>query len=594
MHHGIKKTINSSYQNKVCLKKLCTILLLLFMSFKLIAQSQKLQKIISVDFRNISMYDALMQIETKAGVYFSYDNQFIRNQKKISLIANNRSLKEILDLMLDNEYQYIINNNKIVIRKRELEFLVIQGQFKDHTDDSPIEYVTVYDPVSKTGTMSNSQGNFSLKVPISNPIKILVNRVSYYDTSFTIDAKENNPMVIGLTPKITTETPVTIRMVEMHWLARALLGTRQKVNTINLKNYFYKRKFQFGIWPSIGTKNVLKGQQENYISFNLFGGYTAQVDAVEIGGFFNIVQKNVHAVQIGGLFNVVGGNVDGFQIAGLYNYAGDSVKGLQIGGLTNFNKSANKGLQIGGLYNQNQDFKGLQIAGLVNKSKDINKGMQISGIVSRARAIGKGMQLSGVANSAKTINGAQVSGLLNFAKNINGFQLGIVNISDSLEGVSIGPINYSKNGKHSFSVSVQENQQVNISYKSGSYKLYNILQAGVINTSNIGSFYGLGYGLGSEWRIKNKIKMATELVNLFYKGKKEPGNDFSTISLHPLVIYQLQKNIQLFAGPRLQYRLPVYNRPNEYYSDLHKNSIPLGGSNNTTLHLGFNVGVNIF
>jgi len=535
-----------------------------------------------------------MQLETKAGVYFSYDNQFIKNRKKLSFAAENKSVKEVLDLILDNEYQYIINNNKIVIRKKEQEFLTIQGQFRDHTDQNPVEYVTVYEPELQSGTMSNAQGNFSIKLPVKNTIKLQVNRVSYYDTSIIIDPKNYKPLVINLTPKITTETPVIVRTVERHWLAKTVIGTRQKINSVNLKNYFYKRKFQLGFWPGMGTKNAIKGQQENYISFNVFGGYTAQVDAVEIGGLFNIVQKHVHALQIGGLFNVVGGKVTGMQVAGLYNYAGDDVNGLQIGGLVNINKADNKGFQIGGLYNQNQNFKGLQIGGLANISKNIDKGMQISGLVSRANQLEKGMQLSGLVNHAKKINGAQVSGLINYAKKANGFQLGIFNIADSLQGVSIGPFNYSRNGKHTLSISFQENNQLNLSYKSGSYVLYNILQAGIIQTGDKNRYYIFGYGLGTEWKIKKKIKLGTELVSLFYNSKNDVKTDYSTICLQPLILFQLNKNLQLFAGPRLQYQLPVYQQANDYYNSFHKNSIALTKGSNTSLYLGFNAGINIF
>jgi len=569
-------------------------LLLLAINYVLPAQNTLLQRTVSVDFRNITMYDALTQIETRAGVYFSYDNQFIKNQKKISFSANNKTVKEVLDMILDNEYQYIVNNNKIVIRKKDQEYIVVQGQFTDNTDQKPVEYVTIYEPERKTGTMSDGQGHFSIRVPMSNTIKLVANRISYYDTTFIVDGRNNLPLQIGLTPRITTEESITIRSVERHWLGKRLISTRQKINSLNLKNYFYQRKFQLGFLPGISTKNALKGQQENKISFNVLGGYAAQVDALEIGGLFNIVQKHVRSVQIGGLFNIVGGTMNGVQIGGLYNDVGDTVSGLQVGGLVNVNKTVTKGLQIGGLYNRGQKFTGLQIAGLVNHSRSIDKGMQLSGLVNRADALQKGFQLSGLVNSTRNINGAQVAGLLNVAKKINGFQFGVFNIADTLNGVAVGPFNYSRNGKHSLSVSVQENNQLNISYKSGSYALYNILQAGIINTGATGRHYIFGYGLGSEWALKSKLKMAAELIHLYYTPADNFNTDYSNISLQPLLICQLHKNIQLFAGPRLQYRLPVHDHESSYYKGFHQNTIPLSKNKNDALHLGFSLGVNIF
>nr|WP_262915620.1 carboxypeptidase-like regulatory domain-containing protein [Niabella ginsengisoli] len=465
-------------------------------------------------------------------------------------------------MILDRDYYYIVNNNKIVIRRKEQEYITVQGDFFDNTDQKPIEYVTLYEPTLKLGTMSNEQGHFSLKVPVNSAVTLLVNRVSYYDTNFTISGKSNTNIKIGLTPNITTEQAVTIRSVEKHWLARSVISTKQKFSSLNLKNYFYQRKFQLGFWPGIGTKNALKGQQENKISFNVFGGYAAQVDALEIGGLFNIVKKHVRSVQVGGLFNVVGGTMDGVQVAGLYNDVGGNVSGLQIGGLVNINKSNTKGLQIGGIYNQDRIFNGLQIAGIMNNSKIVSKGAQIAGLVNRAQKI-------------------------------NGFQLGFINIADTMNGVSIGPFNYSRNGKHSLSVSTQENGQLSMSYKSGGYRLYNILQVGTLNT-DIGQHYFFGYGLGSEWFLKRKLKMAAELSNLYFTSAKEFDTDYSTISLQPLLVYQLHKKVQLFAGPRLQYQLPVHNHSNDYYKSLNKNMIPLKEGSKDALHLGFSVGVNIF
>ncbi|HTG54854.1 MAG TPA: hypothetical protein VL943_01210, partial [Niabella sp.] len=222
-------------------------------------------------------------------------------------------------------------------------------------------------------------------------------------------------------------------------------------------------------------------------------------------------------------------------------------------------------------------------------------GMQLAGLVNHTRQFKKGMQLSGLANITTQLNkGAQVSGLVNYAKKINGFQLGVLNLADTLNGVSIGPFNYSRNGKHSLSLSVQENQQVNIAYKSGSYKLYNIVQVGWLNSNSAGGHYLFGYGLGSEWKLKGKLKMATELINLHYTATDNFDTDYSNIILQPLLIWQLNKNVQLYAGPRLQYQLPIEKENNAYYENFSRNMLPLIEGKKDALHLGFSVGVNIF
>ncbi len=576
------------------MKKYVAFWILLLTNLVVFAQNEMLQKTISVDFRNITMYEALMQIEARAGFYFSYDNQFIRNQKRLSFTVSDKTVKEVLDMILDNEYHYIINNNKVIIRRKETEYITVQGRFYDHSDQQPLAYVTIFEPELQRGATSNEDGSFSVRLPLKTPLKLMASRVSYFDTTLVIDTRNNPPLHIGLSPRIATEPTVIVRPVEAHWLARGLIGARQKVNSLNLRNYFYQRKFQLGIWPGIGTKNILKGQQENQISFNLLGGYAAQVDALELGGLFNVVQKHVHAVQIGGLANMVGGTLKGVQIGGLYNYVGDTVNGLQIGGLVNRVKGPVSGLQIGGIYNAAPHFRGLQIAGLANNTGEADKAMQLSGLVNRADFFKKGFQLAGLVNNSTQINGAQVAGLLNRAKKINGFQLGVLNMADTLNGVSIGPFNYSRNGKHSLSISMNENGQLNLAYKSGSYALYNIIQAGWLKDKPGSDYYCYGYGLGTEWHLKGKMKMATELISLFYTPSSRFEADYSAVTLQPIFIYQPLKQLQVFLGPRLQYQLPVYQHGKDHYKRLHQNMLSLSHSTNDGWFLGFTAGVNIF
>ncbi|MGJ7029885.1 carboxypeptidase-like regulatory domain-containing protein [Niabella hirudinis] len=577
------------------MKKYIFTLLLFFSALFTMAQQALLEKVISVDFRNITMYEALMQIEARAGFYFSYDNQFIKNQKKISFAVSDKPVRAILDMIFDNEYQYLVQNNKVVIRKKEPPYIVVEGRLFDATDQAPVAYASVYVPELQIGTMSDEQGYFSLRMPQSANMQLTVNRISYYDTILPIDSKNNKLLNVPLMPHVMEENEVRMVYVQKHWLARRLIGTRQKLSSINLKNYFYRQKFQLGLLPGIATKNVLKGQQENNLSFNVFGGYAAQVDALEIGGLFNIVQKHVRSVQVGGLANIVGGSVKGVQVGGLYNYAGDTVSGLQIGGLANADKSAVSGLQIAGWYNETQAFTGLQIAGIANNARNVQKGMQLAGLVNRTSVFQKGLQLSGLVNITTTMTqGTQVSGLVNRAKKMNGFQLGVVNLADTLRGVAIGPVNYHRNGKHALSVSGQENGQVNLSYKSGNRALYNILQVGWVHAGNPGGYYLFGYGLGSEWTLKRKIKMAAELVSLFYTKAEQYDANYDNICFQPLLVYQAHPKLQLFTGPRLQYQLTGRQDTQNAYAGFRRNMILLNGNSRNPLSLGWTIGMNIF
>ena len=95
--------------------------------------------------------------------------------------------------------------------------------------------------------------------------------------------------------------------VEMTMLGMLLISSRQKLQSLNLGQFFTDRPFQASVIPGVSTQGKLSGQVVHHLSLNLFGGYTGGVNGLEVGGLFNINQKHVQYAQFAGLFNVVGG-----------------------------------------------------------------------------------------------------------------------------------------------------------------------------------------------------------------------------------------------------------------------------------------------
>ena len=50
------------------------------------------------------------------------------------------------------------------------------------------------------------------------------------------------------------------------------------------------------------------------------------------------------------------------------------------------------------------------------------------------------------------MNGAQVAGVFNYAKKLRGVQIGLINVSDTSDGYSIGLLNLVKQGYHKISL----------------------------------------------------------------------------------------------------------------------------------------------
>ena len=105
-----------------------------------------------------------------------------------------------------------------------------------------------------------------------------------------------------------------------------------------------------------------------------------------------------------------------FSINALIGITG-KVSGFEMAGLGNINESDVKVFQIAGLWNTTKgNFKGVRLAGLFNTVSGESKGVQVAGLFNRSRLL-------------------------------KGFQLALVNISDTVEkGISVGLLNIVKKG----------------------------------------------------------------------------------------------------------------------------------------------------
>jgi hypothetical protein len=392
------------------------------------------------------------------------------------------------------------------------------------------------------------------------------------------DSVKSNPDTSSRAPIFSTDSA----KVERTGMGRFLLSSKQKAQSLNLKNYFETRPFQISLVPGLGSHGKMSGQVVNAFSLNVFGGYTAGTNGAEIGGLFNIDKKAVKYFQAAGIFNVVGGQVKGVQLAGINNTVLDSVEGFQVAGINNHVKGK---------------FTGFQLSGIYNHVTDSVKGMQLAGIGNFAKKRVGGMQLSGVMNfSNKETDGVQIAGVVNYSKRLKGLQIGLINIADTSDGYSIGLLNIIIKGYHKLSFSTNEITDVNVAFKTGNSKLYSILFGGV-SPSSTDRVYSFGFGMGTEINLNKKrtLSLNPELTSQYlYLGSWDYTNILNKLHLNLNV--NLGRYVSLFAGPSYavyvsnqQTKIPDYRFP-----------IPPSGykthsySNTVTGWFGWNAGINFF
>jgi hypothetical protein len=570
-----------------------------------------LQKKVTVQASRKPVREVLKDAEEQGGFYFSYNNNIIHDDSLVTLSIRNRTVSYLLETLFGSKYQYHERNNYLIIQPAvTAQYWYVSGIVVDRNTGERISNATVYERQQLVSTMTNEQGYFRLQLKEHKPsASISVSKISYSDTLILLSSAQPEELMVSISPVSYTLDSIVISSVEKNWLSNMFLSSRQTMNSVNLSKFFADKPYQFSFTPGLGSHGRMGAQVINKFSFNLLGGYTAGVEGFEIAGLFNIVKKDMRYAQIGGVFNIVGGSVVGFQIGGLYNHVMDSVRGVQLAGLSSIVADKMSGVQVSGLYNNTKRMDGVQTAGLVNVNVWEAKGVQVAGLVNYAMSA-EGLQVAGIANvniketngtqiagianvSTKEVSGAQISGMVNYTRKLKGLQIGVINIADTSEGYSIGLVNIILKGYHKLSFSSNESQHLNVSFKTGSRKLYSILMVGVNldNRQKMGSF---GYGLGSDIYLGKKFFFNPELSHQsVYLGNIEKMNLLTRLQLS--VKYRVGKLLAIYAGPAISMHYFDLNGAEDgYKSDLSSGMPSVSFGDRVKCWVGWNIGLDIF
>ncbi|WP_132051255.1 LA_2272 family surface repeat-containing protein [Pseudocnuella soli] len=568
------------YQTSI---KKCLLLGLALAAYVTVFAQSNLDKVVPVNVTRQRLDQVLEILSNRGNFYFSYNSNIVKRDSLVTLAAANRSVRQILTTLFPSDYEFRESGNYIIIRKAPVKLTIVTNKavtvdnqyivsgyvLDDHTG-MQIPDASIYEKRLLVSTMTDSKGYFKLK--FKNKVQtaaLTVSKEFYEDTTVLIEPRYNQQITVTLLPegapditivkpedyfvpdslrvRVTSPSGTTeytyVRQdsarVEQTRAGAFLVSSRQRIQSINLKKFFTDRPFQISLTPGLSTHGKLSGQVINNFSFNILGGYSGGVNGLEIGGLFNIDKKDVRFVQVAGLFNIVGGQVQGLQVGGITNNVLNNTYGLQIGGVSNYVKGDLDGLQIGGVYNHAAGFvKGMQIGGVGNFAKEKVSGMQVAGV-------------GNVAN--RDMSGVQIGGVFNYAKRMKGVQIGLINIADTSSGYSIGLINIILKGYHKFALSSNEVTNINAAFKTGSHRLYSILQAGMnISEWNADALskeqaYSFGYGLGSELSLARWLSINPEVsANYLYLGEWKDFNFLGKAALN--LNLRLGKYFSIFGG----------------------------------------------
>ena len=442
---------------------------------KSIAQAQPvLERRVSLDITKKPMLQVFQQMEKAGGFVFSYNSNLVSTDSIASIKATGITVADALEVLFHHKYEFIENKDFLVITAplRSLKIITtditsdqqnysIGGLVVDEISGERLMNASVYEKQLLVAAMTDEHGYFRLKFKTGNPKTLIVtaSKLQYKD------ATVNFLQSVSISDRSRTAQYQTAaessRGIDKEGLARFLIGARQKIQNLNIPDFFANRPFQISLTPGLSTHGLMSAQVVNKFSVNLAGGYTAGVKGFEIGGLFNVNKFDSEYFQFAGVFNLVGGTVRGVQMAGISN------------------KSLN-------------DVKGVQLAGYINKVEG-------------------------------TVYGVQAATLNNEARTLRGLQIGLVNVADSSFGASIGLVNIFKNGFYKIGLSATDLANTNLSFSTGTHRFYTTAHAG-INLGTTKKAVALGLSVGHDFMFSDRLYLSA-IAGYQIFGEHGPKNN---------------------------------------------------------------------
>ena len=345
---------------------------------------------------------------------------------------------------------------------------------------------------------------------------------------------------------------------------------------------FHEVPFQFTfLTPPISTNGFNFYKTVNDVSLNTFLGISAGTNSLELAGFANVDLHYTKGLQIAGFANINGifnnnqnYTSEGVQIAGFGIINGNSFTGLQASGFGTVNYEFS-GVQASGFANINYRAKNsVEASGFANINYEVVNVIQAAGFAniavkgkSKTQAAGfanisddiKGIQAAGFANVANNVNGVQAAGFINVARNVKGLQLaGFINVCDSIDGIPISFISIvRRNGYRNFEFSTSEWAPMQISYRMGVPKLYNIYSLSKLPKQ--WNSYALGFGFGHTTKLADNTVLNLELTNhqtINFNNNRYYSHGYnhnSLLQFKPVFKQCIGNGVCLNFGPTLNY-----------------------------------------
>ncbi|WP_164972688.1 TonB-dependent receptor [Lacibacter luteus] len=177
---------------------------------------------VSLSEKNVSLQKVFKVIKKQTGYDFWYENQLLAKGEKVTVVANNQPLAEVLDLCFKNQpFTWSIVGKIIVVKPRDVKpvsepdplppppppSVDVKGKVLNEKGE-PVSSASVTVKGSNVGTTTNAEGEFSLSVPDGKKI-LIISSVGYHDEEVNIGNGGTLTVTLKLKP-VTTEEIVVV------------------------------------------------------------------------------------------------------------------------------------------------------------------------------------------------------------------------------------------------------------------------------------------------------------------------------------------------------------------------------------------------
>lgn len=158
---------------------LIVFLLMMKVSFAQGEDNSVLDYRVDIEVKDESIASVLEKISSLTQVYFSYDPSLIEADKRIDASLTSKSIREILDAILPSRFSYRVLDNQVIITLPEEgqgvsakdsvydagALILFQGRVMAFDEKDPLPYASISVLKQNIGTISNTDGDFELKLP---------------------------------------------------------------------------------------------------------------------------------------------------------------------------------------------------------------------------------------------------------------------------------------------------------------------------------------------------------------------------------------------------------------------------------------------